>query len=106
MPKYLFQASYTVQGLQGLLKEGGSARKANLEQLVNGMGGTVEALYYSYGDSDIVVIVDLPDDVTASALSMAVNVSGAVTNKTTVLLAPETIDEAVKKTVAYRAPGQ
>ncbi len=105
MPKYLYLASYTQTGLQGLIKEGGTSRRANLNGLIEGLGGRMEAFYYAFGEDDVYVIADLPDDAAASALSLAVGASGAVGVKTTVLDTPETVDEAVKKAVSYRPPG-
>ena len=105
MPKYLFQASHSVQGLQGLLKDGGTRRREAIETLVNGMGGSLEALYYAFGDSDVYVIADLPDEAAAIAASLAVGASGAGSVKTTVLLTPETVDEAVGRTLDYSPPG-
>jgi uncharacterized protein with GYD domain len=106
MPKYLVQASYTTAGAQGLLKEGGTKRRAAVEALMKGLGGKVEAFYFAFGDADAFVIVDGPDNVTAAAVSLAVNASGAVSTKTTVLLTPEEIDQAAKKSVNYRPPGK
>jgi len=106
MPKFLLQASYTTEGAKGLLKEGGSKRRAEVQKLVEGLGGKVEAFYYAFGASDVFVIVDLPDHASAAAMSLAVNASGAVALKTTVLFRPEEMDEAAKKGVAYRAPGK
>lgn len=106
MPKYLAQVSYTQEGLKGLLKEGGSKRRETVEQLIQGMGGTLEAFYYAYGDDDVIVIVDFPDSAGVLPVLLAINASGAVTSKTTVLITPEEVDEAVKKTVDYRPPGQ
>lgn len=73
--------------------------------MIQGLNGKLEAFYYAFGDADAYVIVDAPDNVTAAAVSLAVNASGAVTTQTVVLLTPEEIDQAAKKTVAYRAPG-
>ena len=106
MPKYLVQASYTVEGTKGLLKDGGTKRRAAVEQMTTGLGGTVEAIYWAFGDADAYVIVNVPDNVSAAAVSLAVNASGAVSLKTTPLLTAEEIDQAVKKGVTYRAPGQ
>ncbi len=106
MPKYLLQASYTAEGAKGILKDGGSKRREVVEELLKSVGGKVEAFYFSFGESDAVAIVDGPDNVTAAAHSLAVNASGAVTLKTTVLLTPEEIDQATRKTVSYRPPGQ
>jgi uncharacterized protein with GYD domain len=105
MAKYLLQASYTTEGLKGLLKDGGSKRRAAAEETVKGLGGKLEAFYFAFGDHDAYVIVDVPDNVSATAASLAVNASGAVRVKTTVLLTPEEVDQATKKTVAYRPPG-
>ncbi len=106
MPKYLFQGSYTEEGLKGLLKEGGSKRREATEQLVKSLGGTLEAYYFAFGDNDFYVIVDTPANVSASAGSLVANASGAVKVKTIVLLTPEEVDQAVKKTIDYRPPGQ
>ena len=105
MPKYLLQASYTADGTKGLLKDGGSKRKAMVEEMTKAAGGKIEAFYFAFGDSDVYIIVDAPNQATVAAISIAVNASGAVTLKTTVLLTPEEIDRAAKKTVKYRAPG-
>ncbi len=106
MPKYLFQGSYTEEGLSGLLKEGGSTRRDAAEQVIKSVGGTLEAYYFAFGDNDFYVIADMPDNVSTSAASLIVNASGAVKVKTIVLLTPEEVDQAVKRTVNYRPPGQ
>ena len=106
MSKYFVQVSYTNEGMKGLLKEGGSSRLETATQLVNGMGGSVDAFYFAFGDDDVIGIIDMPDHASTAALSLAVNASGAITVKTTVLLTAEEIDEATKKTVNYRPPGQ
>lgn len=106
MPKYLIQANYVGEGLKGLLKEGGSSRRAAVEKVYGSVGGKVEAFYYAFGETDVFVIADVPDNISAAALSLAINATGAVTAKVTVLLTVEEIDAAVKKTVSYRAPGQ
>ena len=106
MPKYLLQASYTVDGVKGLLKDGGTKRRAAVQAAFESLGGTLETMYYAFGDDDVFVIGDLPDATAAAAASLTLAASGAVTIKTTVLLAPEDIDAAVKKTAAYTPPGQ
>lgn len=105
MPKYLVQASYTAQGIQGLLKEGGTGRRRVVEQVVRGLGVKVEAFYFAFGETDAYVILDAPDTASIIAASLAVNASGAVNLKTTVLITPEEMDQATKKTVRYRPPG-
>jgi uncharacterized protein with GYD domain len=106
MPKYLIQGSYTDQGLKGLLKDGGTKRRDAIEQVTAGMGGKLETFYFSFGNDDFVVIVDLPSSVDATAVALAVNASGAVRARTSVLIAPEDVDQATRKTVSYRPPGQ
>ena len=105
MPKYLVQANYVGDGLKGLLKEGGSSRRAAIEKLFGSVGGTVEAFYYAFGDTDVFIIADVPDNVSAAALSLTVSAAGAAASKVTVLLTAEEIDAATKKTPSYRAPG-
>jgi uncharacterized protein with GYD domain len=105
MPKFLITASYAAEGARGLLKEGGSSRRATVQKLVEGLGGNVEAFYFAYGPHDAYLIVDVPDASTGLAISLAVNASGAVRLSTTPLITAEEIDAASKKSVAYRAPG-
>jgi len=103
--KYLVRGSYTPEGLRGLLKEGGSGRREHFTQMVKTLGGSVEAFYYTLGDDDLVAIVDLPLATDVVALTMRISAGGAFIAKTTVLVAPEEIDAAVKKDIGYRPPG-
>ncbi|MFC3106958.1 GYD domain-containing protein [Undibacterium arcticum] len=105
MPKYLIEANYVGEGINGLLKEGGTKRRAAVDELFKSMGGAVEAFYYAFGDKDVFIIGELPDNATAAALALRVNASGAATCKTIVLMTPQEVDEAVKKTAIYRPPG-
>ena len=105
MPKYMVQASYTREGIQGVVKEGGTSRKDAIGKMIADMGGSLETIYFTFGDDDILVIADLPDNAAAAAIGIAVGASGAATTKTVVLLTPEEIDSASSRTVGYRAPG-
>jgi len=105
MPRYLFQASYTAEGAKGLMKDGGSKRREAVEEVAKSLGGKVESFYFAFGEPDVFVVIDVPDNVSAAAASLAVNAGGAVRLKTTVLLTPEEMDQAAKKTVKYRPPG-
>ena len=105
MPKYLFEVDYSAAGTKGLLKDGGSKRRAAVEESLKSLGGKVEAFYFTFGIRDAIVIVDLPDNVSAAAISLAVSASGSVAFKTTPLLTPAEIDQAAKKRVGYRPPG-
>jgi uncharacterized protein with GYD domain len=106
MPKFLLQASYTAEGARGLLKDGGSKRRQVAEQAIKSAGGKLEAFYFAFGDTDAIIIVDAPDNASLTAAALAINASGSVHAKTTVLLTPEEVDQATKKTVTYHAPGQ
>ena len=106
MPKYLWQISYTAEGFKGLLKEGAGNRIAYIRGLFEKQGGTLEAMYFAFGDTDVYVIAEVPDNASAAAASMAVSASGAGHCKTVVLLTPEEIDAAGKIDVGFRAPGR
>jgi uncharacterized protein with GYD domain len=106
MPKFLMEASYTMDGAKGLAREGGSSRRKTVEETVKGLRGSLEAFYYAFGSSDVILIVDLPDAVTAAAVSLAINQTGAVQLRSTVLMTAEEMDQAAKKAVSYRAPGK
>lgn len=106
MSRYLLQASYTQEGAKGVYREGGTSRRNAVGKAVKGLGGELEAFFYSFGETDAYLIVNLPDNVAAAALSMAVNKSGAAHIRTTVLLTTEEFDEAAKRIVDYRPPGK
>lgn len=105
MAKYLIKASYAAKGARGLLKDGGSARRAAVQQATSAIGGRVESFYFAFGEDDAYVTVDVPDTVSAVALSLAVNASGAVRIRTVPLITVEEVDAAAHKSVSYRAPG-
>ena len=105
MPKYLWQVSYTSEGVKGVLKEGGTGRRAAIQKLAEGLGGRLESFYFAFGSDDVIVIADLPDQKSAAALGLAVNADGRAMLKTVVLLTPEEIDQAAKISIDYRPPG-
>jgi uncharacterized protein with GYD domain len=105
MPKYLFEANYLAKGLNGLIKEGGTRRREAVDELFKSLGGTVESFYFAFGDRDVFIIGDLPDNAAATALTVRVNAAGVTTCRTTVLLTPHEVDEAVKRSSVYRPPG-
>ncbi len=105
MPKYLITGSYTVQGANGVLAEGGSGRVAAVSKLIASLGGTVESFYFGFGGDDFYVTVDLPSNTAAAAGATAVAAAGGARPRTIVLLTPEEVDAAMKLTPTYRAPG-
>jgi uncharacterized protein with GYD domain len=106
MPKYLFEARYTADGAKGLAREGGSGRRAAIARTVESAGGKLEAAYFAFGDVDVYMIVDLPDNISATAVSLAANQSGFVASKTIVLMTADEMDQAAKKVIDFRPPGR
>jgi uncharacterized protein with GYD domain len=106
MPKYLITGNYTAEGAKGLQRDGGSKRRQAVEAMLKDAGGKLEGFYFTFGDADVIVVADLPDNVSSVALSVAVNASGITQIKTTPLITCEEMDAAVKRPVSYRAPGQ
>lgn len=105
MPKYLIEVNYVGEGINGLFKEGGTRRRAAVDELFKSLGGTLESFYFSFGDKDVYIIGELPDNAAATALVLKVNASGAALCNTKVLIHPAEVDEAVQKNVTYRPPG-
>lgn len=105
MPKYLLHGSYTVEGVKGVIKDGGTGRKDAVKQLLESVGGKLETMYFAFGNNDWYIIADLPDAESAVAIAARTISSGAVNLQTTVLLTPEQVDAGMKKAVTYRRPG-
>jgi uncharacterized protein with GYD domain len=105
MAKYLIKASYTGEGLKGLLKDKASGRRDAVRQAIEGVGGRLESMYYALGDDDVVIIADLPDNVTASAISLTASATGLVRTRTTALLTVEETDKALATSVSFRGAG-
>ena len=105
MPHFLIRASYTKEGIQGILKEGAASRLDVVRQLAAGLGGSVEAAYWAFGEDDFIAILELPDNAAAAAAASTVAAIGAVTLQTVVLLTAAEVDEARGRTVSYRPPG-
>ncbi len=105
MAKYLIVASYTSEGIKGVGTKGGTARREAVEKMAADLGGRVESFYFAFGDRDAYVIVDLPDNESATAVALTVNAAGGATVKTVVLLTPEEVDAAAQRSVEYRPPG-
>jgi uncharacterized protein with GYD domain len=106
MPRYLWQISYTTAGAKGLLSEGGTSRRNAITAMVESVGGHVEVCYYAFGTTDLYVIGEVPDEVAAASLSLRTAVAGAARSQTVVLLTAEQLDEAARRDVSYRPPGE
>lgn len=105
MSKYLIRANYVGDGIKGLMSEGGSKRRDAAKAALESVGGTLDCMYYAFGDTDVYAICDLPDQASATAVSLLINSSGAVTLNLVPLMTPEDVDAAVAKAPKYRAPG-
>jgi len=106
MPKYLIEASYTVDGVKGVQSAGGSSRRDAVAAVAESAGGTLDGFYFAFGEHDVYVIVDLPDNESAAAVALTVNAAGGARTRTTVLLEPEEVDAAAQRSVEYRPPGR
>jgi uncharacterized protein with GYD domain len=106
MPRYLIRASYSVEGVKGLLSKGGTARRGAVREAVVSVGGTMEGFFFAFGTDDVVILCEVPDHASAAAVSLAASAGGGLSRaSTTVLLDPEEIDEAAKKSPHYVPPG-
>jgi uncharacterized protein with GYD domain len=105
MPHYLFRASYTQQGIQGVVKDGAAARNQAVQAMVDSVGGRTICQYWAFGDDDYVLIAELPDNQAAMAAAATVSASGTSSVTTTVLLQAAEVDEALTRRVIYRPPG-
>jgi len=105
MARYLITGSYTSEGARGVLKEGGTGRKAAIEKLISSLGGRVEAFYFAFGSDDFFIVADLPGHAAAAAGALTASAAGAANTRTVVLLTPEEIDAAAKLSPSYRPPG-
>jgi uncharacterized protein with GYD domain len=105
MAKFLVKASYTAEGAKGIQTAGGTSRRDAVAKMAEGLGGSLESFYFGFGEADAYVVLDLPDNRSAAAASIAVNSTGAVAAEVVVLLTPEDVDAAAELSVDYRAPG-
>ncbi len=106
MPKYLVEASYTAEGLKGLIKDKASGRKAVVAQALADLGGNLDGIYFTVGERDVLLLCECPDLASVAALGLAASASGVVRTKITPLLTVEELDETIAKGVHYRPPGQ
>jgi uncharacterized protein with GYD domain len=106
MPRYLLEATYTLEGVRGIVSGGGTARRSAVTETVESLGGKVISFDFALGDRDVFLLCELPDNEAATALSLAVNGSGRTQVRTIPLVSPEEVDAAARRSVPYRAPGK
>ncbi len=106
MPKYMYSGNYTKKGATGLLKDGGRARKEEAERIMGEMGGSLEAYYWSFGEMDFMMIVDIPEAM-AVKFSLHVGASGVFNGKLTPLIDVEGMEAATSTDLpSMRLPGE
>ena len=106
MATYLIKASYSADGLKGVMKAGGTSRVKAVQHAVEGLGGSLESFYFAFGDDDVFVTATLPDNTAAMAMAAAVGSSGALDRyETVVLMSPADVDAAMDRAVDYAPPG-
>ena len=105
MAKYLIKANYVGDGVKGLMSDGGSKRVEAASAAIQSVGGSLDSFYFAFGDTDVYAICDFPDTASATAMSLAINATGAVALSLTPLMTPEDVDAAMGKSPSYRKPG-
>ena len=105
MAKYLLKGTYKGDGIKGLMKEGGTKRREAATAALESVGGTIDCIYYAFGETDVYGICDLPDVASAAAISLMINSTGALSVNLTPLMTVEDIDAAIAKSPSYRPPG-
>lgn len=106
MAKYMIVGTYTADGAKGVLKEGGSSRRAAAQVAIESMGGTLESFHFALADDDWYVIVDLPDHAAAAAVALVGTASGTLRSRAIALITPEEMDAVAARTVDFRPPGE
>ncbi|MEZ5351588.1 MAG: GYD domain-containing protein [Bryobacteraceae bacterium] len=105
MPKFMVHASYTAEGLRGLIKEGAAKRRNVVKKTMAAAGCKLEGMYFSLGGEDVVLLCDGPDNATVAAISATVSSTGAVRCRTTPLLTVDELDQGLSKAISYAPPG-
>lgn len=105
MAKFLFRSTYTVDGMKGLSKDGGTKRADVVRKMVENAGGTMESLHFGFGSDDTYVLCDLPDHKTAAGLAIDIRAAGGLDTRVTPVLTPDEVDDAVQERFTYTPPG-
>jgi len=105
MTRYLIQASYTAEGVRGLLKDGGSGRRAAVAKMIEGLGGVSECFYYAFGENDVYAIAQLPDNATAAAVNLVMSAQEDPATMDAVLQATLAVPDGQPLVWALRALG-
>ena len=102
MPYYMMQAAYSTDAWSGLVKNPQNRLEA-VRPVVEKLGGKIEGGWLAFGEYDIVLVCQMPNNVSATAFSMAASAGGAVKAvKTTPLM---TIDEGMEELARAHSDG-
>ena len=107
MPYYMIQGAYTSESWATQIANPQN-RIEMVRPVFEKLGGRIESAYFAFGEYDIVVIAEFPDDISAAAVSVTINAGGAFkTAKTTPLMTIEEGVEVLRKAggTGYRPPG-
>ena len=106
MPKYMIKASYSTEGIKGVMAKGGTSRVDAIRKLAAGVGGSLESCYFAFGSDDVYAVVDAPSDEAMAAVAGTVSSTGALSSyETVVLLTADQLDAAANMSVDYTPPG-
>ena len=97
MPHYMFRATYSLQGVQGVIKDGAASRVAAVEAMAASVGGRILSAYWAFGDADFFAIAELPDNSAAMAIAQPWGRPERRGVTTTVLLTAAEVDEALAR---------
>ena len=108
MSVYMYQGTYSREAISALV-ENPQNRTAEVRSVVEANGGEMIGCWMAFGEYDIVVIADMPDDESMAGVSLAVSCAGtAAKGKTTLLLTMDQAVEAMKSAQSviksYSAP--
>ena len=97
MPHYLHQVAYSREGWEALLANPQNRIEA-VRPAIEKLGGKLETAWFAFGEYDVIVVTELPDNVSAAAIAMAFAGGGACKAvQTTPLMSPEEALQALKK---------
>ncbi|MGK5443255.1 GYD domain-containing protein [Micromonospora sp. URMC 105] len=105
MPRFLLKSTYTVEGLEGLVNDGGTKRAEAVRSTIEASGGRMESMHFSFDDDDTYVLCELPDHKTAAALAIAIRAAGGLHVRVTPVLTAAEVDEATRVKADYQPPG-
>jgi uncharacterized protein with GYD domain len=98
MPLYLYQLAYAPESIAAQMQNPQDRLEAAARPSVEAVGGKLVGGGFSFGEYDIVILYEAPDDVSAAAVALAVASGGAIkTQKTTKLLSGDEWVQALGK---------